>query len=115
MSTPAKRNETSAEPERFSLLSDQDLYLFNEGTHRHLADRLGSHQVPDQDGYYFAVWAPNATAVSVIGDFNDWSGAGASLASRDTSGIWEGVVPTARKSQVYKYAITTRDGRVLEK
>jgi 1,4-alpha-glucan branching enzyme len=100
---------------RFSLLSDQDLYLFNEGTHRHLADRLGSHRVPNQDGYYFAVWAPNATAVSVIGDFNDWSGAGASLASRDTSGIWEGVVPTARKGQVYKYAITARDGRVLEK
>ncbi len=104
MSTTAKRKQSAAEPERFSLLSDQDLYLFNEGTHRHLADRLGSHRVPDGDGYYFAVWAPNATAVSVIGDFNGWSGAGASLASRDTSGIWEGVVPTARKGQVYKYA-----------
>jgi 1,4-alpha-glucan branching enzyme len=115
MSTTAKRQRPSAEPERFSLLGEQDLYLFNEGTHRHLADRLGSHRMEADDGYYFAVWAPNATAVNVIGDFNDWSGTDASLASRDTSGIWEGVVPAARKGQVYKYAITSRDGRVLEK
>jgi 1,4-alpha-glucan branching enzyme len=115
MSVTANRDQGAAEPERFSLLSDQDIYLFNEGTHRHLGERLGSHRMPDGDGYYFAVWAPNATAVTVIGDFNGWNGASASLSSRDTSGIWEGVVPEATRGQVYKFQITTRDGRVLEK
>jgi 1,4-alpha-glucan branching enzyme len=97
------------------LLSDQDIYLFNEGTHRRLAEHLGAHRVPDDDGYYFAVWAPNATAVAVIGDFNGWSRESTPLSPRATSGIWEGVVSAASKGQVYKYAITTRDGRVLEK
>jgi 1,4-alpha-glucan branching enzyme len=115
MSTTAKRTSKPEDPARFSLLSDDDIYLFNEGTHRHLADRLGSHRVPAGEGYYFAVWAPNATAVNVIGDFNDWNGDGASLVPRGTSGIWEGVVPDASKGQVYKYLITSRDGRALEK
>jgi 1,4-alpha-glucan branching enzyme len=115
MSTTAKRTRKPEEQPGFSLLSEQDIYLFNEGTHRHLADRLGSHRMPDSDGYYFAVWAPNATSVNVVGDFNDWNGDGATLRPRGTSGIWEGVVPTATKGQVYKYLITSRDGRILEK
>jgi 1,4-alpha-glucan branching enzyme len=115
MSLTKNRKRTPAEPTSFSLLSDQDIYLFNEGTHRRLADRLGSHRVPDGDGYYFAVWAPNATAVSVIGDFNGWSQGSAMLSPRGSSGIWEGVVPAAQIGQVYKYAITASDGRVVEK
>jgi 1,4-alpha-glucan branching enzyme len=99
----------------FTLLKDQDLHLFNEGTHRRLADRLGSHPKGKRGGYYFAVWAPNATAVSVIGDFNDWDGSDAELRPRASSGIWEGTVAKAKKGQVYKYAITTRDGHRLEK
>src|SRR6266567_3012768 len=55
-----------------SLLSPFDLHLFNEGTHSHLFEKLGAHPVHDPEGTYFAVWAPNADSVSVIGDFNGW-------------------------------------------
>jgi 1,4-alpha-glucan branching enzyme len=115
MSLTTRRKKPVVEPVPFSLLSDQDVYLFNEGTHRRLADRLGSHRMPDGGGYYFAVWAPNAGAVAVAGDFNGWNTSAAPLAPRGTSGIWEGVVAVAERGQVYKYAITTRDGQLLEK
>jgi 1,4-alpha-glucan branching enzyme len=121
MSPTAKRTSTVKKPKKasgtkpFSRLTDQDIYLFNEGTHRRLADRLGAHAMPDGGGYSFAVWAPNATTVSVIGDFNHWNGEAAGLSSRESSGIWEGVVPDAQRGQVYKFQIKTRDGRQLEK
>ncbi|MFZ0668159.1 MAG: 1,4-alpha-glucan branching protein GlgB [Acidimicrobiales bacterium] len=100
-----------------TLLSDDDLYLFNEGTHRDLADKLGAHRirVPEDIGTYFAVWAPNAKSVSVIGDFNHWQQGVDLLVPRATSGIWEGAVGSARHGQIYKYAITTQEGEVLEK
>jgi 1,4-alpha-glucan branching enzyme len=119
MTVKAKRksaaSKPAAEPVAYSRLSDQDLYLFNEGTHRRLADFLGSHRVDGGDGYYFAVWAPNATEVHVIGDFNGWNPEADRLFSRASSGIWEGVVPAAARGQVYKYSITSRDGQRLEK
>ncbi|MBV9488078.1 MAG: 1,4-alpha-glucan branching protein GlgB [Frankiaceae bacterium] len=99
----------------YTLLSDDDIYLFNEGTHRRLGDRLGAHRKGKRGGYYFAVWAPNAEAVSVIGDFNEWSGADGQLSPRGTSGIWEGVHPLAKPGHVYKFQITTKDGQILEK
>jgi 1,4-alpha-glucan branching enzyme len=99
----------------YTLLNDQDIYLFNEGTHRRLAERLGSHPKGKRGGYYFAVWAPNAVSVSVIGDFNGWDADQSPLQPRGTSGIWEGVVPLAKKGQAYKYAITTPQGRRLDK
>jgi 1,4-alpha-glucan branching enzyme len=100
-----------------TLLSDDDLYLFNEGTHRGLANKLGAHRirVPQDLGTYFAVWAPNAKSVSVIGDFNHWERGVDLLSPRASSGIWEGTVGTARHGHIYKYAITTQQGEVLEK
>jgi 1,4-alpha-glucan branching enzyme len=97
-----------------SLLSAEDLYWFNEGTHRKLGQKLGAHWTRES-GTQFAVWAPNAVAVSVIGDFNYWQRASDPLAPRGGSGIWEGCLPNAEPGQVYKFAITTADGRVLEK
>jgi 1,4-alpha-glucan branching enzyme len=99
------------------LLSADDLYLFNEGTHRHLADKLGAHVLAGtgSEGVRFAVWAPNASSVAVIGDFNGWDAQADPLTVRGSSGIWEGVVTAARAGDVYKYAITTGDGRVLDK
>ncbi|HZU80382.1 MAG TPA: 1,4-alpha-glucan branching protein GlgB [Acidimicrobiales bacterium] len=97
----------------FSLLSDDDLYLFNEGTHRALAGKLGAH--PQRGGTYFAVWAPSARSVTVMGDFNGWDGEAAPLAPRGSSGIWEGVVAGAEAGHVYKYVVTAPDGRRLEK
>ena len=95
-----------------TLLSDDDIYLFNEGTHRGLGSKLGAHPPPGTSGggTYFAVWAPNASGVSVVGDFNSWDPGADPLIPRQSSGIWEGVVAAARHGHVYKYVISTPYG-----
>ena len=91
------------------MLTEQDIYLFREGTHSQLHSRLGCRMLQSGVGAHFAVWAPNAAAVSVIGDWNGWqSGADALAARGDGSGIWEGEVPAVRRGQAYKYHITSR-------
>jgi 1,4-alpha-glucan branching enzyme len=95
-------------------LTDQDIYWFNEGTHRGLGRKLGAHPLP-AGGARFAVWAPNAIDVSVVGDFNSWDANADPLRVRGVSGIWEGTVPAAAPGDVYKFAIRTRHGDVLEK
>ncbi len=97
-------------PSRFT---DDDLHLFNEGTHYRLHDKLGAH-VGRAGGVDFAVWAPNAARVDVIGDWNDWA-TGTALAPRAHSGIWEGDDRRAEPDHRYKLRITTRDGQVLDK
>ncbi len=93
------------------MLTDQDIYLFREGTHGRLYNELGSHATADGSGVRFAVWAPNASAVSVIGDWNGWSADTHRLAPRrDHSGIWEGTVPGVQHGQPYKYRITSHVG-----
>ncbi|HWE31532.1 MAG TPA: 1,4-alpha-glucan branching enzyme, partial [Polyangia bacterium] len=74
-----------------SLLGDTDIHLFNEGTHARLYDKLGSRIITHngQSGAYFAVWAPNAERVSVIGDFNGWDDTRAPLKTKSQSGIWD--------------------------
>jgi 1,4-alpha-glucan branching enzyme len=100
------------------LLTDLDIYLFREGTHASLYERLGCHPYPRSDSpprARFAVWAPNASGVSVIGDWNGWDPGRDPLYPRyDSSGVWEGDVP-AGIGQAYKYRIVTRDGATLEK
>ncbi|HEY0193973.1 MAG TPA: 1,4-alpha-glucan branching protein GlgB [Kofleriaceae bacterium] len=96
-----------------SLLTAEDLYLFNQGTHYRLYEKLGAHVV--EGGTYFAVWAPNARAVSVIGDWNYWSAGADRLAVRDSSGIWEGVVPNVGHGARYKLAIVGPDDVTREK
>jgi 1,4-alpha-glucan branching enzyme len=91
-----------------SLLSDWDLHLFNEGTHRKLWEKLGSHIV--SDGVIFGVWAPNAERVSIIGDFNGWDPQRDQLEARGSSGLWEGFVAGIGKGTVYKYHIVSRVG-----
>jgi 1,4-alpha-glucan branching enzyme len=93
-------------------LSDDDLHLFNEGTHYRLHHKLGAH--PGTDGTRFAVWAPDARAVEVLGDWSHWQG-GAALAVRGQSGIWEGTVPGAAVGHRYKFRIHARDGRIVDK
>ncbi len=98
----------SSHPE--SLLSDWDLYLFNEGSHHALSEKLGSHIVERNGvaGTNFAVWAPNAEHVSVIGDFNSWDPQANRLDPRGSSGIWEGFIPHVVKGTIYKYHIVSR-------
>jgi 1,4-alpha-glucan branching enzyme len=90
-----------------SLLTDDDVFLFNEGSHFGLYDKLGAHpmEIDGQKGFYFAVWAPNARAVSVTGSFNNWSDKQHPLAPRASSGIWEGFIPGIRPGTLYKYHI----------
>ena len=87
-------------------LSVDDLYLFNEGTHSHLADVLGAH--PVEGGARFAVWAPNADHVSAVGDFNGWDRDADPLEPVATSGIWAGFVRGASKGDAYKLHIRSR-------
>jgi len=95
-----------------NLLGDLDLYLFSEGTSTNIWRHLGAHLI--DGGAHFAVWAPNASAVSVIGEFNGWD-RDASPMFPTSSGIWKAGVAEARPGHTYKYAITTRGGAVLEK
>jgi 1,4-alpha-glucan branching enzyme len=98
------------------MTSDHDIYLFREGTHAHLADRLGC-QLRASGGADFSVWAPNAESVSVVGDWNGWSGDADPLHRRpDDSGIWQGVVAGAEHGQTYKYRIHAgHGGHVVDK
>jgi 1,4-alpha-glucan branching enzyme len=101
-----------------TLLSDDDLYLFNEGTHRRLYERLGAHPrtIDGARGVNFAVWAPNARRLSVIGDFNGWRDDAHPLESRGGSGIWEGFIAGLSPGERYKYRIVSlRDGYTVDK
>ena len=113
-------NETSdvRTIEFFSLFTDYDIELFKSGKHYRLYEKLGSHIVEHQgaSGVYFAVWAPNARYVSVIGNFNSWNKGVHPLQPRwDGSGIWESFIPRIGQGEVYKYFINTKDNEDLEK
>ena len=95
---------------RAGMLTEHDIYLFREGTHAKLYRKLGCHLAPG-GGAHFAVWAPNAKAVSVIGDWNGWRPGADVLSPRwDHSGIWEVDVAAVQPGHAYKYAITTVHG-----
>ena len=102
----------------YSLFTEEDINNYQNGTHYSLYNKFGSHavQVLNTDGYYFSVWAPNATAVSVIGHFNNWDKVAHPLFVRlDSSGIWEGFIPNIPKGSDYKYHITGFQGVTLDK
>ncbi len=94
----------------FSLLTADDLFLFNEGSHYRLYEKLGSHvvKVEGTEGTYFAIWAPDAERVYVIGDFNYWNRDSHPLRPRGSSGIWEGFIPGVGHGALYKYFIHSR-------
>ena len=93
-------------------LTEFDRWTFNEGTHIRLFEVMGSHL--DRDGAYFRVWAPSATAVAVVGDFNGWDDRKSPM-QPDPSGIWEIHIPGVRKGNHYKYSVRTPSGEVLLK
>src|SRR5919201_5020302 len=89
------------------LLTDHDIYLFKQGNHFRLYEKLGAHLT--EGGANFGVWAPNANRVSVIGDFNHWNSNSHALDPRqDASGIWEGFIPDIGSGTSYKYHIVSR-------
>ncbi len=93
-----------------SLLTDDDLHLFNEGSHFRLYEKLGAHPLNHKgvEGAYFAVWAPDAEKVCVMGDFNGWNRSSHPLLSKDQSGIWEGFIPSVSTGANYKYQVNSR-------
>jgi 1,4-alpha-glucan branching enzyme len=105
-----KEKETEAVHYDVSLLTDEDIYLFNEGSHFRLHEKLGSHLFTREGvmGTYFAVWAPDAEEVSVIGDFNGWDKRSHPLRLKKQSGIWEGFIPGVGKGSNYKYHLRSR-------
>ena len=92
------------------LLTDYDLYLFGEGTHYKNYEKLGAHvrEVQGIRGVHFAVWAPNAQRVSVVGDFNLWDGRTHAMRNRGASGIWEIFMPGLEEGALYKFEILSR-------
>lgn len=110
--------KSTTDSEGYSLLTEFDVHLFKTGKHFKLYEKLGAHltSFKNKKGVYFAVWAPNAKAVSVIGNFNDWNDSKNKMNPRwDESGIWEVFVPGLQKGEVYKYAILSNTGDYLEK
>lgn len=104
------------DPYRFlPVLGELDLYLFNEGKHKDIYQKLGSHLITHQGvkGVCFAVWAPNAKRVSVVGNFNDWDGRRYMMRPRGNSGIWELFVPHLSEWSIYKYEIVGVNGELL--
>ncbi|KAA8485283.1 1,4-alpha-glucan branching enzyme [Arcticibacter tournemirensis] len=102
----------------FSLFTDFDIQLFKAGKHYHLYNKLGSHvaEHQGQKGVYFAVWAPNARFVSVVGNFNLWDRQSHPLKVRwDGSGIWEAFLPGVQEAEYYKYFIESNNGYSVEK
>ncbi len=93
-----------------SWLSEEDIFLFNEGSHYRLYEKLGAHPatVSGKEGAYFAVWAPNARHVSVTGDFNGWNKMSHPLQPKASSGVWEGFVEGIPEGSIYKYHIESR-------
>ena len=101
-----------------SLLTSDDFYLFNEGSHYRVYDKLGAHLVESNGitGTVFGVWAPNARQVSVIGNFNGWNPQSHQLQPRASSGIWEGFIPGVGKGALYKFRIdSNQHGHRAEK
>ena len=106
----AQEAHTSPVRHGISLLTDEDLYLFNEGTHYQLYQKFGAHPhtVDGEAGTSFAVWAPDADAVCVMGDFNGWNKTSHPLRPRGSSGVWEGFIPGVGKGGLYKYHLASR-------
>ena len=98
-----------SQPPIISLLNEDDLYLFNQGSHFRLYEKLGAHLIAGENtGTYFAVWAPDAEQVFVMGDFNQWHRDSHALMPKGQSGIWEGFFPDMGKGALYKYRIVSR-------
>ena len=108
---PPLLKQKAGEQEQLSIFSEFDLYLFGQGRHYHIYEKMGAHlrTFKGIKGVHFAVWAPNALAVSVIGDFNQWKrGATPMTVQRKDLGIWECFVPGLQAGALYKYAIDSR-------
>lgn len=109
---PAKTKEIG-----LGFITELDRYLFGQGTHYKIFEKLGAHPktYKGKAGMYFAVWAPHAKAVGVVGDFNGWDPDAAPMSPLADSGIYEAFIPGVGLGELYKFAITTHEGMILFK
>ena len=100
-----------------NFITELDQYLFGQGTHYDIFKKLGAHmmEIDGVKGVYFAVWAPNAAYVSVVGDFNQWNGYEGVMRRLEPLGIFETFLPNVKLGDLYKFQITTKTGEVLYK
>jgi 1,4-alpha-glucan branching enzyme len=116
--TQEKATMTKHDPYDFEpYLSDMDLHLFNEGNHFDIYEKLGAHQrtIDGVEGINFAVWAPNAQSISLVGDFNHWDGRQHPMRKRIPSGVWEIFVPGLEVDSLYKFRVVDAHGQQIEK
>jgi 1,4-alpha-glucan branching enzyme len=105
---------TTKESGNAAFISDVDVHLFSEGTHYRIYEKLGAHEL-ERDGVkgtHFAVWAPNAARVSVVGDFNEWNADKNPMVLNHSSGIWSSFIPALGHGTLYKYFIDGANGHV---
>ena len=100
-----------------NIITEADRFVFGEGNHYEIYNKMGAHfvTIDGVKGVYFAVWAPNAVEVSVAGEFNEWDIKADRMELLGSSGIWEAFVPEAKMWDMYKFAITARNGKLLYK
>lgn len=110
---------SKAQQSAVPFITDYDLHLFNEGTHQKVYDKLGAHVIKDgadgKEGTHFAVWAPNAKRVTVVGDFNKWDANATPLQTIAQSGVWAGFVPGVKSGAAYKYNVEQAGGGAEQK
>ena len=99
------------------VITETDCYLFGQGTHYEIYKKLGAHPMTRDgvEGYYFAVWAPHARAVSVVGEFNDWQAEANPCAEIFEGGIWECFIPGLKAGMLYKFLLKSAAGELLYK
>ena len=99
------------------VLTEYDLFLIGEGNHHKIYEKLGAHAVTHEGtkGVAFAVWAPEAKKLSVVGNFNNWDGRTHQMRSRGSSGVWELFIPGVEEGDVYRFEIKTKEGHILKK
>lgn len=107
---PVEGLSQESPPREPNILTENDIFLFNQGNHFRIYERMGAHpmEIDGSKGTYFAVWAPNAQRVSVVGDFNNWNKTTHFLHLKENTGIWEGFIPSVHKGSRYKYYIVSR-------
>ena len=111
------RKTTSKKQVGTGFITDMDRYLFGQGTHYKIFDKLGAHPKTyrGKKGMYFAVWAPHAAAASVVGDFNNCDPEASPMKQLESSGIYEVFIPNLGTGELYKFAITAKNGKILFK
>ncbi len=114
---PKKKTAEKVPEKGPEFIGDLDQYLFDKGVHYDIYKKLGAHPstYKGRKGIHFAVWAPHAAAVTLIGEFNGWNESNIPMEKKEPSGIWETFVESAQPGQMYKYLIYTQDGRKLYK